>query len=133
MGMPLAVARSVIATLVREAARAMPNEACGLLIGSAARIDTAVPTRNVHPTARTHFEIDPAALIAAHKAARAGGPELLGYYHSHPTGSAVPSPTDQADASGDGRVWGIVADGEVTFWRDAPGGFEPLPSRVVDG
>ena len=133
MGMPLAVARSVIATLVREAARAMPNEACGLFLGSAARIETAIPTRNVHPTARTHFEIDPAALIAAHKAERAGGPELLGYYHSHPTGSAVPSATDQANASGDGKVWAIVAGGEATFWRDAPGEFVPLPTRVVAG
>ena len=133
MGMPLAVARSVIATLVREGARTHPNEACGLLLGTPNRIDTAVPTRNVHPTARTHFEIDPAALIAAHKAARAGGPELVGYYHSHPTGSAQPSPTDQANASGDGKVWAIVAGGEATFWRDAPGEFEPLPTRVVAG
>ena len=133
MGMPLAVARSVIATLFAEAARAHPEEACGLLLGSAERIETAVPARNVHPTPRTHFEIDPAALIAAHRAARAGGAGIAGYWHSHPTGPAEPSATDRASASGDGRVWAIVAGGEVAFWRDCPGGFEALPTCAVAG
>lgn len=133
MGMSLAIARSVIATLLREAARAMPNEACGLLLGSAARIETAVQTRNIHPTPRTHFEIDPAALIAAHKAARADGETIAGYWHSHPTGHAVPSATDQASASGDGHIWAIVAGADVAFWRDTPGRFEALPYRLVAG
>ena len=133
MGMPLAVARSVIATLLAEAAHAMPEEACGLLLGATNHIETATPTRNVHPTPHTHFEIDPAALIAAHKAARAGGSQIAGYWHSHPTGNAKPSATDQASAGRDGKCWAIVAGGEVTFWRDLPGGFEPLPSRVVEG
>lgn len=133
MGMPLAVARSVIATLLAEAARAMPEEACGLLLGTDNRIEAAIPTRNVHPTPGTHFEIDPAALIAAHKAARAGGPQIAGYWHSHPRGSAEPSATDQASASRDGKVWAIVAGGEARFWRDLPDGFEPLSSRVVAG
>ena len=126
MGMPLAAARSVIATLLAEAARAMPEEACGLLLGTANRIEAAIPTRNVHPTPGTHFEIDPAALIAAHKAARVGGPEVLGYYHSHPRGSAQPSATDRASACGDGRVWGIVAGGKVGWWRDLSDGFATL-------
>ena len=122
-----------IAAMKRLAALAYPLEACGLLLGGADLIAQATACANVHPTPRTHFEIDPAALIAAHKAERAGGPGIAGYWHSHPTGSAVPSPTDRASASGDGKVWAIVAGGEVAFWRDLPGGFEPLPSRVVDG
>ena len=124
---------SVLNILLAEAALAAPNEACGLLLGTANRIHAAIPTCNVHPTPHTHFEIDPAALIAAHKAARAGGAEIAGYWHSHPTGCSAPSATDQASASGDGKVWAIVGGGEVAFWRDAPGGFEPLPSRDVDG
>ena len=124
---------SVLTILVAETALAAANEACGILFGTPTCIDTAIPSRNIHPTPRTHFEIDPAALIAAHKSARAGGPQIAGYWHSHPSGSAAPSATDQASASGDDRVWAIVANGEVAFWRDAPGGFEPLPTRVVAG
>ena len=119
--------------MLSEAARAMPEESCGLLLGSEDWIEAAISTRNVHPTPRTHFEIDPAALIAAHKAARAGGAQVVGYWHSHPIGSTVPSSTDQASAGRDGKVWAIVAGDEVAFWRDLPDGFEPLPSRVVAG
>jgi proteasome lid subunit RPN8/RPN11 len=124
--MALTVASSVIETLVAEAVRAAPDESCGLLLGTENWIEAAVPTRNVHPSPGTHFEIDPTALIAAHKAARAGGPAIVGYWHSHPGGAAVPSAADRASASGDGRVWAIVAGEAVTFWRDAEGGFEAL-------
>jgi proteasome lid subunit RPN8/RPN11 len=131
--MPLAVARSVFAALLSQAAAAAPNEACGLLLGSPDRAVRAVPARNVHPTPQTHFEIDPAALIAAHKAERQRGAAIAGYWHSHPGGGAAPSTTDQASASGDGKIWAIVAAGEVAFWRDLPGGFEALPYQLVDG
>lgn len=122
-----------MATLIEEARRAAPNECCGLLLGQGDRVALAQPTANVHPDPQRHFEIDPAALIAAHRAARAGGLELLGYYHSHPNGLAQPSETDAKAASGDGRAWAIVAGGEVSWWRDAPQGFVPLPTRLADG
>ena len=123
----------VTATLLQEAARAGPLECCGLLLGRGEAVLTAQPAANGHAQPANHFEIDPAALIAAHRAARAGGPQVLGYYHSHPNGRAEPSATDQAQASGDGRIWAIIAGGAVTWWCDAPGGFEPLPTRVAAG
>lgn len=133
MAMEIAVTSGANATLLAEAAAAHPHEACGLLIGAGDVISTAVPVNNVHPDPARHFELEPAALIAAHRAARAGGPQVLGYYHSHPTGSIRPSPSDQAVASGDGRIWAIVAGGAIGWWRDAPGGFEPLSLRVLAG
>lgn len=133
MAMETAVTSGVKATLLAEAAAAHPLEACGLLLGADGAITAAVPVRNVHPDPAKHFELDPAALIAAHRAERAGGPQVLGYYHSHPTGLAEPSSTDRACASGDGRIWAIVAGGAIGWWRDAPGGFEALPLRVVAG
>ena len=131
--MDLMVTSGTIATLIAEAQRAHPRECCGLLLGQGSRVALAQPAANVHPDPARHFEIDPQTLIAAHRAARAGGLELLGYYHSHPNGLAGPSQTDRAMASGDGRAWAIVAAGEVTWWRDAPKGFEPLPTRLADG
>lgn len=133
MGMALEVTSGVLAALREEAARAAPREACGLLLGRGARIQRALPAANVHPDPLRHFEIDPAALIAAHRAARGGGSELLGYFHSHPNGHPRPSAVDCEHASGDRRVWAIVAAGAVTFWRDGEGGFEPLSYAVVDG
>ena len=129
----LGVSGRIVEDIIAHAAHAHPHEACGLLLGTADQIDQATLCANIHPTPLTHFEIDPAALIAAHKVARAGGPQIVGYWHSHPTGTAAPSVTDQANASGDGRIWAIVGAREVTFWRDAPGGFEPLSTQAVAG
>jgi len=133
MGMVVEVTSGVMATLIEEARIAHPLECCGLLFGQAEQIAQALATANVHPDPARHFEIDPAALIAAHRAARAGRPQVLGYYHSHPTGSTSPSATDRALASGDGRVWAIVAGDGVGWWRDTPDGFEALSLRVADG
>ena len=124
--MDVRVATGVIDALVAEAARASPRECCGLLLGEGGRIDAALPARNVHPQPSTHFEIDPQALIDAHRAARSGGAQVIGYFHSHPNGLARPSDTDALCAAGDGLVWAIVAGGAVTFWHDLPGGFERL-------
>ena len=67
------------------------------------------------------------------RAARAGGPRLVGYYHSHPTGAPEPSATDRAQAAHDGRVWAIAAEGEVRFWRDDETGFVPLSYTAIIG
>ncbi|MDE2596369.1 MAG: M67 family metallopeptidase [Sphingomonadales bacterium] len=132
--MELGVTSGVLATLIEEAARAHPAECCGLLLGGAdGAVGQAQAAANVHPDPLTHFEIDPAALIAAHRAARAGGPRLLGYYHSHPNGHPRPSATDCEHAGGDGAVWAIVAAGVVSFWRDDKSGFEPLSYRLIEG
>lgn len=130
--MEIRLTSGALATLASEATRAHPRECCGLLLGHGGLVDQAVPAANVHPDPERHFEIDPAALIAAYRAARAGGPELIGYYHSHPAGTAVPSATDRAMAGGDGRIWAIIAGAKITLWRDEPEGFVPLPLRVAD-
>lgn len=130
--MTIQVASQVVEALRREAEADHPRECCGILLGERDRIDQVVPTQNVHPTPETHFEIEPQALIDAHRAAREGRLPVIGYYHSHPTGNPVPSSTDQAMASSDGRVWAIVAGAEVRFWEDRPGGFVELSYEIID-
>lgn len=136
------VTRAVLDRLRAEAERAFPNECCGILEGSIVtreflpigwRIDGISPAGNVAADPRRRFEIDPQALVDAHRAARAGGPGVIGYYHSHPTGAAQPSPVDRADAARDGRVWAIVGTDGVTFWRDGEERFEPLSYAIDDG
>jgi proteasome lid subunit RPN8/RPN11 len=126
------VSNSILVSLVNEAAAAHPRECCGILLGEGGRITGLRPAANVHPQPETHFEIDPQTLVDAHRAARDGGPEVAGYYHSHPNGLAEPSMTDRAQAARDGSVWAIIAAGEVTFWRDAREGFLPLSYTAPD-
>lgn len=82
--------------------------------------------RNVAEDPERRFEIDPAALFAAIRGERAGGPMLVGYYHSHPTGHAEPSETDRAMAAGDGKLWLIVAGETVSAWCARKDGFDPI-------
>lgn len=87
---------------------------------------------NVADGPETRFEIDPAALFAALKAERAGGPQIVGYWHSHPSGDVRPSETDAAMAARDGKLWLIVANGDAGLWRAAEaGGFEAVALSLV--
>ncbi|MEE2740146.1 MAG: M67 family metallopeptidase [Pseudomonadota bacterium] len=118
--MKVEIARGVLAQ-IRALCAADRHEVCGLLLGSAERIDAICPAANVAPDPSRHFELDPAVLIAAHRAARDGGPAVIGHYHSHPSGVAVPSATDAACAAPDGTLWLIVADGAARLWIPGPG------------
>ncbi|RJG55207.1 M67 family peptidase [Sphingobium terrigena] len=121
---------------IQAIAAADRAEVCGLLLGAAGRIEAIAPAINVAPDPARHFELDPAALIAAHRAARAGGAPIIGHYHSHPSGVAVPSATDAVCAAPDGSLWLIVAGRDARLWvaqGDGAGGvrFAPATLRVA--
>jgi len=109
-----------------------PRERCGLLLGRGETIIRADETKNVSPTPETHFEIDPAALLAAHRNARLPRRlEVLGYFHTHLSGGCEPSATDAALAAPDGKLWLIATSLSAALWRAAPSGrflgrFDPV-------
>ena len=105
-----------IAAIRAHAANTPEIEVCGLLFGTADRINAAQPCTNISDTPATMFEIDPAALIAAHKAQRAGGAKLIGHYHSHPGGVCSPSAKDAEGAVAVGQYWLIIAGPEIGLW-----------------
>ena len=105
-----------IAAIRAHAAETPEIEVCGLLFGTADGINAAQPCANISNTPATMFEIDPAALIAAHKAQRAGGAKLIGHYHSHPGGVCKPSAADAENADAAGQYWLIIAGAEIGLW-----------------
>ena len=115
-----------------HAASAAPAECCGILLGAEGLIDEVRPTLNIASDPRRRFEIDPQALVDAHRGTRSGGPQVLGYFHSHPDSCVEPSATDRTQAAHDGRIWAIVGKGDVTFWRDEEAGFVPLSYTIED-
>ncbi|MEM6266716.1 MAG: M67 family metallopeptidase [Pseudomonadota bacterium] len=131
--MQIEVTRDVIDAIKAAAEAAYPYEACGLLLGDGARISQFLETRNVHAAPRTHFEIDPQALIDAHRAEREGGPKVMGYFHSHPHGSACPSKTDRQQAAPDGKIWAIASRSDERFYQSGKRGFEALGTAILDG
>lgn len=129
--------------IAREGAEGYPDEICGFLIG---RVSFGVKTVNrLQPipndwaasgaafalsesdfasgSMRRRFAISPADFYQADKAARASGEDILGFYHSHPDSSAVPSNYDLRRAqeifSGYSYVILAVPGGvpaEITAW-----------------
>lgn len=119
--MEMLIARRLIEQIIAHALSDPEHEVCGLLFGDDNWITAAEPTANVHPDPSAHFEVDPSALIAAHRAEREGGRRLIGHYHSHPSGRAFPSARDAAFAEPD-RLWLIAAGQETALFRAMPDG-----------
>ena len=91
------VARGLLLDLASRARAALPRECCGLLVGSARRVEEGVPAANVDPNP-ARYQVDPAVHIELNRKLRGTGRCVMGVYHSHPRGGAVPSPSDVAEA-----------------------------------
>lgn len=111
------ISSAILQAIHNAAATAAPKEACGLLYGTPDAITASGVTPNVAQSPEKHFEIDPAALFAAIRAERRGEALIAGYWHSHPGGDAMPSPTDAAMAAPDEKLWLIVAGSDARLWR----------------
>ncbi|WP_114375175.1 Mov34/MPN/PAD-1 family protein [Elioraea thermophila] len=122
----------VAAALPRLADLALPREACGLLVGrtdeESVRITGFAPSRNL-AAAPDAFEIDTSLHLVLQRRLRARGEAVVGVWHSHPSGAALPSARDAAGAWQDGLIWLITAGAETTAWVARGGGF--VPARLV--
>jgi proteasome lid subunit RPN8/RPN11 len=83
--------------IVAHAQEAAPDECCGVLLGVADRIITAVRSRNADDQPARRYAIDPRDHIAARRQARAAHQDVLGFYHSHPHTVPHPSASDVAE------------------------------------
>lgn len=114
--MNLRISRRHHGQLLNWASDAFPIECCGLILGQFGQVTDLLLAANVALDPNTHFEIDPAVLIAAQKAERSDNVLILGYFHSHPNGLEMPSCTDADMALADGRIWLIIAADTVSAW-----------------
>jgi len=121
--------RAVREAAVAHAREVAPRECCGILIGTRDAIATAVRAANLSESP-SRFLIDPQDHIRARREARAGGLDVVGFYHSHPHSDAVPSATDLAEASYADRVYLIVGlagdDPDLRLYRFTGKDFEPM-------
>ena len=76
----------------------IPLEACGLLAGKNDRVKKVLPVRN-QAQSPVRFVMDPYEQLKAFDWIDANGLDLLGIFHSHPTGPETASFTDIAEAA----------------------------------
>lgn len=118
-----------VETAIRaHAVRDYPDECCGVMLGKVENdikiVQEIRPIENTHEDGHERrFQISAEALFRLDREERAGGPKVLGFYHSHPDHPARPSEYDRDHAatwysyvivtslSGDtGRLTSWVAD-----------------------
>lgn len=119
----LRISHEHLRDVVRHAQANAPHEACGLLVGINQRVLRIIPMANVAPDPEHAFSMDPTKLLHELQAMEANNETWLGIYHSHPTSSPRPSPTDirEARLNTPGLAQMIVSlqqrDPQVQIWR----------------
>ncbi|MDR3365701.1 MAG: M67 family metallopeptidase [Prevotellaceae bacterium] len=89
----IAIPQAIVAGMVAQARRELPNEACGLLVGKENEALKQYPLTNVDHSPE-HFSLDPKEQFAVLREARRQGWQVIASYHSHPASPARPSAED---------------------------------------
>ena len=82
----------------RHVAAQAPIEACGLLAGTGDSVETVLMVRNAEQSP-VRFRMDAQEQYNAFEWIDANGLDLVGIFHSHPSGPEIASPTDIAEAA----------------------------------
>lgn len=94
----LTIADSQWREILDHVERAVPNEACGLLAGQDEHVEKIIPVRN-QAESPVRFVMDPYEQLKAFQWMDDNHLDLLGIFHSHPTGPETASPVDVAEAA----------------------------------
>ena len=112
---------SLVQQIIAHAHQDIPYEACGLLVGNAQQVTHAIPIANVAHNPEHHYILDPHALSHHLPHIVKNGQTLIGFYHSHPSGKPIPSPTDIKEAHYPDSVYLIIGlaakHPEIAAWR----------------
>jgi proteasome lid subunit RPN8/RPN11 len=85
--------------IINHARKVYPHEACGLLAGKDNDVQSVIPLPNIASNPRETYRIDDQKLVRAMFEIERQGLALVGFYHSHPAGEPIPSPTDIRQAT----------------------------------
>lgn len=140
--MPIRLAQHQIQSIRSHAELCWPLECCGLLAGTldkeGAREVTQVwagANGEKKNSAANRYRVEPRDLSDALMRARREGLEIVGVYHSHPAGTAIPSRSDLAHAWRDLAY--VIVDvrrgiaGETSAWIVPREGAEFLGEKIV--
>ena len=112
--------------LIGHAQELFPYECCGVLVGRTKEGEKIVTelcqTTNIVAGEKTDwFEIEPKELMKIFQRAAEEEKDVLGFYHSHPNGSPIPSRSDSEQVSWSFYSYVIVGldnkgEGDIKSW-----------------
>jgi proteasome lid subunit RPN8/RPN11 len=134
----------LLETITSAAEESYPDEACGLLVGTAepdgvVLVTSVEPAPNVASGSRgDRFEVDPRVRFALMRRLRGSAECLIGHYHSHPDHPASPSGRDLEMAFEPELIWvitsvlrGRAVDTTAHVLDPFAGGFRLIELRVI--
>jgi len=129
----LMIPRPLLDAVLAHARAALPNECCGLLGGvveaGVGRVTQHFPVGN-DLASPTEYAANARDMLAASRATRAAGTDVLAIYHSHPTSDPVPSRKDvERNFWGETAVHLIIGlagdEPDVRAWWLTESGYRP--------
>lgn len=127
---PLALTAAQRDSMIAHAQHEAPNECCGLLLGRGGTIERVIAMKSDRPSPDAYY-MNPEQQVEVFTGMAERGEELLGIYHSHPTGPPQPSPADLQLACHPDAAYFIIslADRqmpELRAFRLRPDGFDEI-------
>lgn len=92
--MYLWLSREHALAIQQQALAESPNEICGIIVGRGQRATKVIPLPNIAENPSQHYRLDDLAFTNTFFQIQREGLSLLAFYHSHPKGDSIPSPTD---------------------------------------
>ena len=96
----LSLTNKQIQQMIAHVDSQLPMEACGLLAGRGSSVESVLVVKN-QAQSPVRYVMDPIEQLHAFEWIESQGLELLGIFHSHPSGPETVSPTDIAEAAYD--------------------------------
>jgi [CysO sulfur-carrier protein]-S-L-cysteine hydrolase len=110
----LELSDSLLQEMIAYVDQYVPLEACGVLAGKAARAEKMIGVLN-QAQSPVRFVMDPYEQLHAFDWIDSHGLDLVGIFHSHPTGPETVSPTDILEAAY--TVVHVVVSRAGTQWK----------------
>jgi Predicted metal-dependent protease of the PAD1/JAB1 superfamily len=94
--------------MIQHIRSCLPEEACGLIGGIENRAVQIFPIENEYHSP-VRFRMRPEEQLRVFLALEQNGLDLIGIYHSHPTGPEFPSETDRSEFAYPGTAYLILS------------------------
>lgn len=119
----------------------LPYETCGIIYGTVSKSGKQMTAdgfsliRNASPSPLEAFSFHPEDWVSVFFQAQKNQRDIVGYFHTHPQGTRLPSPADESGSIPWGTYWIIsfaAGDSEIAVYhRDSTHRWAILPIKRV--
>ena len=95
--MAISLKKTDLQRIIDHCTAGLPNESCGMLAGKDGTVEKVYCMKNAKP-GPDYYEMEPEEQFRVMKDIRDADLQMIGLFHSHPTGQAYPSSVDVEQA-----------------------------------